>query len=264
MCLSRFRRAEHQRLQPRVEDERRDGVDELHLEQLDGRTPPPAGSARSCDLAQIDLLQILIEPALGEQMALVAASSSGSRRHLRQRRGRASARARRARSRREPGRRSRACRSAAAPRRRRAGAARRPAACAPQRDVSRVHHVAIELRRPPHGLAGVVDDEVEPVVRRQQVMAEGLDARRVPQIEPEDLEPIAPLGEVRFLRVARGRIARKARGHDQVRAGAEQLDARLIADLDAPAGQHGDAAPRSAVSVRLAKLNSAHGGHIWS
>ena len=57
-------------------------------------------------------------------------------------------------------------------------------------------HVAIELRRPPHGLAGVVDDEVEPLARRAQVLAERLDARRVAQIEPEDLEPVAPDVEV--------------------------------------------------------------------
>ncbi len=35
--LVALRRAQHQRLEPRVEDERRHGVDELHLEQLDRR-----------------------------------------------------------------------------------------------------------------------------------------------------------------------------------------------------------------------------------
>jgi hypothetical protein len=55
----------------RVEDERRDGIHELHFEQLDGghfvqqqapRVAPP----------QIDLLQIPIESALGEQVLLRA------------------------------------------------------------------------------------------------------------------------------------------------------------------------------------------------
>jgi hypothetical protein len=51
--------------------------------------------------------------------------------------------------------------------------------------------VRVELGRPAHGLAGVVDDEVEPLARREQVAAERLDARRVAQVEPEDLEPVA-------------------------------------------------------------------------
>ena len=45
--LVALRRAQHQRLEPRVEDEGRDGVDELHLEQFDRRAPRPAAAARS-------------------------------------------------------------------------------------------------------------------------------------------------------------------------------------------------------------------------
>ena len=37
--------------------------------------------------------------------------------------------------------------------------------------------------------------------------------------------------------VARRRVAREAGGDDQARAGAQQLDARLVADLDPPAGE---------------------------
>ena len=59
-----------------------------------------------------------------------------------------------------------------------------------------VEHVAVELGRAPHGLARVVDDEVEPVARRLEVVAERLDARGVAQVEPEDLEPVAPVAEV--------------------------------------------------------------------
>ena len=104
-----------------------------------------------------------------------------------------------------------------------------------------LEHVAIELGRPAHRLAGVVDDEVEAVPRLVQVLAEGLDARRVPQVEAEDLEPVAPLAEVGLPRVARGRVAREAGRHDQVGAGTQQLDAGLVADLHAPARQQGDA-----------------------
>ena len=100
----------------------------------------------------------------------------------------------------------------------------------------------VEVGRTPHGLAGVVDDEVEAIARGQQLAAERLDARRVAQVESEDLEAIAPLGEVRLLRVARRGVAREARRDDELRAGAQQLEAGLIADLHAPAGEQRDAA----------------------
>ena len=44
----------------------------------------------------------------------------------------------------------------------------------------RSKHVAIELRRSPHGRAGVAEDEVEALARLEQVAAERLDARGVP------------------------------------------------------------------------------------
>ena len=46
--------------------------------------------------------------------------------------------------------------------------------------VARRLEPPVELRRAAHGLARVVEDEVQPVARREQVGAEGLDARRVP------------------------------------------------------------------------------------
>ena len=76
---------------------------------------------------------------------------------------------------------------------------------------------------------------------RAQVLAEGLDARRMAQIEPEDLEPVAPDVEVGLPGVARGRVAREPRGDDQVRACSQQLDPGLVADLHAAAGEQGDA-----------------------
>ena len=73
-------------------------------------------------------------------------------------------------------------------------------------------------------------------------MAERLDARRVPQVEPEDLEPVAPVVEVRLARVPGRGVAREARRDDQLRARAQQLDPGLVADLHAPAGEQRDAA----------------------
>ena len=66
--LVAFGGAHHQRLQTRVEDERRDGVHELHLEQFDGRDLGQKQAPRVA-IAQVDLLQILVEPALREQRA---------------------------------------------------------------------------------------------------------------------------------------------------------------------------------------------------
>ena len=99
------------------------------------------------------------------------------------------------------------------------------------------HHVRVEVGRTAHGLAGVVDDEVEPRPRGQQLAAERLDARRVTQVETEHLEAVAPLGEVGLLGVAAGGVAGEARGDDEVRAGAQQLQPGLVADLHAAAGE---------------------------
>ena len=126
------------------------------------------------------------------------------------------------------------------------------------------HHVRVELRRPPDGLAGVVDDEVEAVARGGQLAAERFHAGGVAQVEPGDLEPVSPVAEIGLGRVAGRRVPRKARGDDEVRARAEELEPRLVADLHAAAGQQRHSAPRSASSVRAAKLTSAHAGQSWS
>ena len=62
-------RPEHERLESCVQHERRDRVDQLGLEELDGRylgehQPPRV------PVAQVDLLQVLVETALGEQVVL--------------------------------------------------------------------------------------------------------------------------------------------------------------------------------------------------
>ena len=82
MCLSRSAVCEHQRLQPRVEHERRDGVDELRLEQLDRRDLGEQEAPR-VPVAEVDLLQVLVEVPLGEEMSLIG-RLLGEEAHLRE------------------------------------------------------------------------------------------------------------------------------------------------------------------------------------
>ena len=76
-----------------------------------------------------------------------------------------------------------------------------------------------------------------------EVVAERLDARRVAQVEAEDLEPVAPVVEVGL---ARRSAAAESRGKRvvtmSVGAGAQQLDAGLVADLHPAAGEQRDPA----------------------
>ena len=67
--------------------------------------------------------------------------------------------------------------------------------------------------------------------------AKGLHARRVAQIESKNFQPMPPLGEIRLGRITGRCVAREACADDELHPGAQQLDARLITDLHAPAGQ---------------------------
>ena len=80
-----------------------------------------------------------------------------------------------------------------------------------QRPVLALHHVRVKIRRTPHGLAGVVDDEIQPRMCRQQMLAKRLHARRVAQIESENLQPMSPVLEIRLGGVTHRRVARKTR-----------------------------------------------------
>src|SRR5258706_13000226 len=100
----------------------------------------------------------------------------------------------------------------------------------------------VEIGRAADSLAGVVDDEVQSLLRRQHFLAERFDARRMPEIEAVDLESVGPLIEIVLAGVAAGRVARKPRSHDQTRARAKELDTCLIADFDASPGEQGSAA----------------------
>src|SRR5258706_14475502 len=99
----------------------------------------------------------------------------------------------------------------------------------------------VEIGRAADSLAGVVDNEIQSLLRRQPFLAERFDARRMPEIEAVDLEAVGPLIEIVLASVASRRVARKSRRDDQAGAGAKELDARLIADFHASTGQQGNA-----------------------
>ena len=73
-------RPQHQRLQAGVQHERRNGVDELHLQQLHRRHLGQQQAPR-VPLAEIDLLQILVEASLREEVIL-RIEVLGQERHL--------------------------------------------------------------------------------------------------------------------------------------------------------------------------------------
>jgi hypothetical protein len=99
-----------------------------------------------------------------------------------------------------------------------------------------LHHVPVKIRRTTHCLASVVDDEIQPLARGKQVSAKRFDTRRMTQIESKNLQPMAPVIEVRLLRVTRRRVPGEARCGNQLRPRAQKLDPRLIANFHAAAG----------------------------
>src|SRR5262245_4744928 len=100
----------------------------------------------------------------------------------------------------------------------------------------------IEPRGPANGLACVLDDEIEAGKAAFEQARERLHARREAQIEPVNLEPIAPRGEVALPRVTARRIVRKTRRHDDTRTRTEKQDRRLVSNFDAPTGHERHAA----------------------
>jgi hypothetical protein len=170
-------RPQHQRLEPGIEHEGRHRIDQVHLEQLHrghlGQEQPPRVA-----VAQVHLLEILVELPLGEQR-LLRLALVGQQRDLRELGGA-----------RQPGHVGKVARQRPADACARLGQqviateslvgthhvadpGRQPV----ERSGLARHHVRVEVGRPPHGLAGVVDDEVEPGARLEQVMTEGLHAR---------------------------------------------------------------------------------------
>src|SRR6185312_11683715 len=88
-------------------------------------------------------------------------------------------------------------------------------------------------RRPPNRLARVIEDVVEPWQPLEQKSGEDLNTRRMAQIQPVNLQPLAELREVGLLGVSLRRIDREASGDDYVRSRPEQLQRCLKPDLDA-------------------------------
>ena len=56
--------------------------------------------------------------------------------------------------------------------------------------------IFIETRRATHGLAGVVDYEVESLKRVLDVAGKDLDARRMPQVEAMNVKAVFPFREI--------------------------------------------------------------------
>ena len=238
-------RPHHQRLELTVEDEGRDRVDEVDLQEL-YRRHLVEEEAPAVDLAVVDLLLVGVEHAGREE-------AHGRVLVLRQERDLAELR-----------------RAHRADHRRHVGGARGDRGSGDQLERLRgellraplsLHQVSVEAGRASHRLAGVVDDEVEAGLVLQQLAAEELDAGRMPQIEPVDRQPVAPLREVLLGRVAAGRVVGEAGGHEHPRAGAEELDRRLVADLHPCAGdQRGPsrevAGPVAALEVELATVDA--------
>ena len=121
-----------------------------------------------------------------------------------------------------------------------------------------LHHVAIEVGGPPHGLAGVVDDEVESVTSGHDVLGERFDARCVAQVEAEHLEAFAPVGEVRLGRVASRGVAWKPGDDDERCSAAQQFDPGLVADLDPSTGEqrHGARQVGELAAFRIVELGA--------
>ena len=229
----RLARAEHERLQAGGHHERRGRVDEQHLEELERRDlvqREPPRVVRS----EIHLLEILVEDAPREELerALPGEHQVGVARGLREER------------------RARHARGPAVVRERRpqllviAHERALDVGHVARRSLLALEEVGVEAGRPAHGLAGVVELEVEARERRVEPLAEELDARRVAQVDAVDREPVLPVREVRLARVARRRVAREARAGDHAAACAEQEDGGLIADLHAGAGDERHAPPQ--------------------
>ena len=85
-------------------------------------------------------------------------------------------------------------------------------------------------------MARVVHDDVKGRVEPGHERAEVFEHRDVPEVQPEHMQPRAPAAAVALLQEAFGSVHGKARGHDEVSAAAQQLEAALVADLLAATG----------------------------
>jgi hypothetical protein len=82
-----------------------------------------------------------------------------------------------------------------------------------------------------HGLTGIVQNVVESRQALEEKAGEDVDARRMPQVEPVDLQAFTERREIGLLRVAVRGVHGKSSGDDDVRTGPQQFERCLKADL---------------------------------
>ena len=97
--------------------------------------------------------------------------------------------------------------------------------------------VRVVAHRPAHGLARVVDDDVQPRQRLVEHRAERLEAPHVAQVDGVHVQPLLPNLKVVLRGVPPVRVRGEARGGQQRGAGSEELEPYFEADLDPGAGQ---------------------------
>ena len=90
--------------------------------------------------------------------------------------------------------------------------------------------------------SGILTDE-----EAQEQRAQLLEGDGVAQVDPVDLQPVAPEGEVVLGGVAAGGVAGEAGEDDHPAARAEEEDRRLVADLDPRPGDQGHAPGQEAI-----------------
>jgi hypothetical protein len=114
----------------------------------------------------------------------------------------------------------------------------------------------VGARRAAHGLARVVDEDVERA-GRGDLVGERDHLGGVAQVDADDLEPVDPVGAVLQRREPSYGVVREARGDRGVRAVAEQPQSDVHADLGAAAGEQRAA---SGEVGALVALGVRHGG----
>ena len=75
-------------------------------------------------------------------------------------------------------------------------------------------------------LTGIIQNEIEARERRNKMVGQGFDTRRVPQVEPVQLQPVPPLVAVGFLQKPISPIPRETGRHNHMRPGSQQLQHR--------------------------------------
>ncbi len=94
----------------------------------------------------------------------------------------------------------------------------------------------IKLGGTPDCLSRIVNENVEPVFGFLNMPRKNFHARRVAEIHPKDLKPVAPAREILLLRIAERCVRGKPRKGDHPGSSAEHHERCLVPDLHAGAG----------------------------